>query len=84
MPPQASGLNQAQILAVVCHERYDLGGISPTDPDFADEFELWCSPESEIYLGLQDGSLTFDNLHEQVEGVLPVLTTARPGTPADA
>ena len=82
MPAQGTGLSEAQILAVVCHERYDLGGVSPTDPEWAEEYELWCSEESEIYLGLEDGSITFDNITDEVEGVLPIGTTARPGTPA--
>lgn len=82
MPPQGTGLSQAQILAVVCHERYDLGGVDPADPDWAAEFDLWCAEGSAIYAGLEDGSLTFDNLSEKVEGVLPVGTVARAGTPA--
>jgi hypothetical protein len=84
MPAQGTGLSEAQILAVVCHERYDLGGVSPTDPAWATEFDTWCAEGSEIYAGLEDGSLTFDNLHDEVEGVLPVGTEPRPGTPAGA
>ncbi len=82
MPAQGAGLSEAQILAVVCHERYELGGVEPTDPEWAEEFELWCSPESEIYLGLEDGSITFDNITDMVDGVLPIGTVARLGTPA--
>ena len=74
-------LTEAQILAVVCHERYDLGGADPTSPEYAAEYEKWCSPESAIYLGLEDGSLTFGNLHEKVKDTLVVGTTPRPGTP---
>lgn len=84
MPAQGTGLSEAQILAVVCHERYDLGGISPTDEKWAAEFDLWCSPESAIYAGLESGSYTFENLHEKVEGVLPIGVDARPATAADA
>ncbi len=84
MPAQGAGLSEAQILAVVCHERYDLGVVSPTDPKWAEEFEKWCSEESEIYVGLEDGSLTFENLHEEVEGVLPIGVEPRPATPATA
>ena len=82
MPAQGASLSEAEILAVVCHERYDLGGISPTDEEWVEEFELWCSPESPIYEGLEAGEFTFMNLHEKVEGVLPVLTVAREGTGA--
>lgn len=64
MPQQSSALGgaltDADILAVVCHERYDLpGNAKPTDEKWAAEYEKWCSPESEIFAGLQDGSLTF-------------------------
>ncbi|MEO7398406.1 MAG: c-type cytochrome [Ilumatobacteraceae bacterium] len=82
MPAQGTGLSEAQILAVVCHERYRLGGVATADPAFAEEFTKWCAEDSEIYAGLEDGSLTFDNLHEEAEAVLPVGTEARPGTPA--
>lgn len=82
MPAQKASLTQAEILAVVCHERYDLAGVSPSDPKWAAEYELWCSPESAIYLGLEDGSLNFDNVSDKIEGVLPVGTAPRAGTPA--
>lgn len=79
MPAQGTGLSEAQILAVACHERYTLGGVSPTDPEWAEEFEKWCAEDSEIYLGLEDGSLTFENLHEEIEDTLLVGVEARPG-----
>ncbi len=71
MPQQGEkaggGLSDAQILAVVCHERYDISGASKMldQQKWADEFLKWCSPTSEIYAGLKDGSLTFDT----IEGV---------------
>jgi hypothetical protein len=66
MPQQGSAaggaLTDAEILAVVCHERYDLAGApDPTDEAWAEEYTRWCSPESAIYAGLEDGSLTFDS-----------------------
>lgn len=66
MPPQgqmANGaLTDAQILAVVCHERYDLpGSPDPADEAWAEEYNRWCSPESEIYHGLEEGTLTFES-----------------------
>jgi len=84
MPAQHDNLTEAQILAVVCHERYDLGGVDPTDPKWADEYTKWCSEDSVVYEGLQDGSLTFDNLHDKVKDTLAVGTAPRPGTPAAA
>ncbi|MCU1390109.1 MAG: hypothetical protein JWL72_3447, partial [Ilumatobacteraceae bacterium] len=80
MPAQKANLTEAQILAVVCHERYDLAGVDPEDPKWVKEYTLWCSPDSKIYAGLQDGSLTFDNLSTKVKGVLPVGTKPRAGT----
>jgi mono/diheme cytochrome c family protein len=82
MPAQKANLTDAQILAVVCHERYDLGGASPDDPKWAAEYTKWCSPDSVVYAGLEDGSLTFDNLSTKVKGTLPVGTVPRAGTPA--
>jgi mono/diheme cytochrome c family protein len=86
MPAQGEtaggALTQAEILAVVCHVRYDLGGADRTTPEYGEEYEKWCSPESEIYLGLEDGTLTFSNLHEEIPDTLLVGTTPRPGTPA--
>ncbi len=66
MPQQGSAfggaLSDAEILAVVCHERYDLAGnADPTSEEWTAEYLKWCSPESEIYAGLEDGSLTFDS-----------------------
>lgn len=66
MPQQGEaaggGLSDAEILAVVCHERYDLpGSPDPTDEAWAEEYDRWCSEESPIYAGLEDGSLTFDS-----------------------
>ena len=79
MPSQhSSGLTEDQILAVVCHERYDLAGVDPEDPKWAAEYTKWCSPDSAIYEGLKDGSLTFDNIDQKVVGVDPVGTKARP------
>ena len=82
MPSQKANLTEAEILAVVCHERYDLAGVSPEDPKWAAEYEQWCSPESAIYAGLEDGSITFDNIADKVDGVLPIGTEPRAGTPA--
>jgi len=69
------GLTEAEILGLVCHIRYDISGADAAG-DWADEYEKWCSPESAIFLGLEDGSMTFD--------MLPGVGTApRLGTPAD-
>lgn len=84
MPSQGAksggGLTESEILAVVCHERFTIDGVAPTDPAVVEEFELWCSEESPIAAGLEDGSITFDDVATKIEGVIPVGTEARPGT----
>ena len=84
MPAQGTGLSQAQILAVVCHERYDLGGADPASPKYSAEYTKWCAADSAIYAGLKDGSLNFDNLATKVKGTLEIGIKPRKGTPAGA
>lgn len=79
---QGGGLTEAEILAVVCHERYTLGGADPT-ADYLAEYTKWCSPESEIYAGLEAGTYTFENLGE-IEGTFPVGIVPAEGHAADA
>jgi mono/diheme cytochrome c family protein len=68
MPQQGEkaggGLNEAQILAAVCHIRYDLAGADPKSEEWATEYEHWCSPESEIYKALESGSTSFDTIEK--------------------
>lgn len=68
MPQQGEkyggGLTDAEILGVVCHERYVIGGADPQSEEWKDEYETWCSPESEIFLGLEGGAVNYDNLAE--------------------
>jgi mono/diheme cytochrome c family protein len=82
MPAQGTeaggGLTDEEILAVVCHERYALGGADPGG-DFAEEFEKWCSEESEIFVALEGGT-TLAALSEEFEGVLP-MDAPIPGSP---
>lgn len=66
MPAQGTaaggGLTDAEILAVVCHERYDLSGADPVSEQYQVEYNTWCSPTSEIYSALKDGSSSFATL----------------------
>ena len=80
MPGWKGNLTDAEILAAVCDVRYGLGG----GDEESEEFALWCSPESEIYLALEDGSATFENLHEvfQMKGVIEIGSTPVEGSPA--
>lgn len=64
MPAQAGELTDAEILAVVCHERYTLGGADPGSEEYAEEFESWCSEESPVFEALESGAATLATLHE--------------------
>ncbi|MCE9621557.1 MAG: hypothetical protein K8R99_04330 [Actinomycetia bacterium] len=70
MPAAAAalGLSDVEILAVVCHERFDLAGVAHEGT----EYDTWCSPTSAIFLALEAGTATFANVHEQFEGVLQI------------
>jgi mono/diheme cytochrome c family protein len=74
-------LTDAELLAVVCHERYTLGGADET-AEYAAEFEQWCAEESEIFAGLEAGDLTLPTLGESVEGIIPIGTEPAAGSPA--
>jgi hypothetical protein len=84
MPQQGSAaggsLTDAEILGVVCHERYDLGGAD-AGGDFAEEFEQWCSPESEIFADLEGGGALAD-LDQRFEGIVPIGDAPAPGSAA--
>jgi mono/diheme cytochrome c family protein len=64
MPGQGStvggDLTDDEVLAVVCHERYDLGGADPQSDAYIEEFEHWCSDESPIYEALEAGTTLAD------------------------
>ena len=62
--PKHIALTEAEILGVVCHERYALSGADPQSEEWKSEYEKWCSPESEIFAALEAGAANFDNLAE--------------------
>lgn len=76
-------LTDAEILGVICHERFTLGGADPTADD-AEEYEKWCSPEAPAWVGLEDGSLTFENIATELEGTFVVGTAPAAGNAPDA
>jgi hypothetical protein len=76
-------LTDAELLAVVCHERYTLAGADET-AEYAAEFAQWCAEESEIFAGLEAGDLTLPTLGESVEGIIPIGTEPAAGSPAGA
>ena len=59
MPGWKGNLTDAEILAAVCDERYNLGGGDQA----SEEFALWCAVDSPIYVALEGGTANFDNLH---------------------
>jgi hypothetical protein len=59
MPKQGGDLTDAEILAVVCHERYTLGGADPTG-EFLEEYENWCSEEAPTFANLEEGGTLAD------------------------
>jgi Cytochrome c len=69
MPRQGDQLTEAEILAVVCHERY---GVNADLSRENEVFELWCSEESPIFEALESGESTFETLHEDFEGVIEI------------
>ncbi len=81
MPGQAGQLTDAQILAVVCHERFTLGGADAVGAN-KDEFDKWCSVDAPAWTALEDGSVTFDNVDTVVPGAIKVGTEPAPGSPA--
>ncbi len=74
MPPQGEagggGLLDFEILSVVCHERYALGGADPTG-EYAAEFAQWCAGDSEIFVDLEAGG-NLATLHERFDAILPI------------
>ena len=83
MPQQGStvggDLTDYEILAVVCHERYTLGGADGAG-EYATEFEEWCSEESEIFAALEAGT-TLATLNETFEEIIPIGDEPVPGSP---
>jgi hypothetical protein len=78
MPAQGASLTAVEILSVVCHERYAIGGADLAG-DYATEYEEWCSPEAPNFIALEGGA-TFDEL----EGVGTTPRESVAGTEAAA
>ncbi len=47
-------LTDAELLSVVCHVRYTLGGADATG-DYAEEYDTWCSEDSAIFADVEGG-----------------------------
>jgi hypothetical protein len=79
MPAWGGNLTDAEILGVVCHERYDLGGADPTE--LAAEFDEWCAEESEIFADLEGGG-DVRTLEQRFPDIIPIGEVPVPGSPA--
>ncbi len=95
MPQQGAdaggGLTDYEILGVVCHERYALGGADPEDELYAEEFERFCSAESPVFEALESGAYSLASedptpfVDAAGEEFTPMVVGApKPGSPASA
>ncbi len=57
MPGFGGQLTDEEIVAVICHERYTLGGADPTSQEYEAEFETWCSEESVLFEEVATGAV---------------------------
>jgi hypothetical protein len=66
-PDAAGALTDAELLGVVCHERFVLGGAE-NDAAYDAEFDKWCSPDSELFAAVAGGEslLTLDQVDDTV------------------
>ena len=80
MPAWGGNLTDAEILGVVCHERYDLGGADATGAN-ATEFTEWCAEESEIFADLEAGG-DIRTLGDRFPDIIPIGEAPVPGSPA--
>ncbi|MBA3286461.1 MAG: hypothetical protein H0U21_00350, partial [Acidimicrobiia bacterium] len=64
MPAQGGDLTDDEILGVVCHERYTLGGADPASDEYITEFENWCTEDSPIFAALEEGVALAD-VHDE-------------------
>ncbi len=84
MPAFRGQLTEAEIVAVVCHERYTLGGADPTSEEWAEEYEAWCSEEAPVFAAVEDGTYAFGDEAPTTVGELEVAPISPPiaGSPA--
>jgi mono/diheme cytochrome c family protein len=80
MPGWTGSLTDEEILSVVCHERYTLGGADPAG-EYAEEYETWCAEESPVFADLEAGG-TLADIDQRVEGTMPIGDAPVPGSPA--
>ncbi len=71
-------LTDAELLGVICHERFTLGGEALE----GEEYEKWCSEESPIFDAIESGTTTLMTVHEFDDTVMPIGPAPVPGSPA--
>ena len=92
MPGFGGQLSAYEIVEVICHERYTLGGADPTSEEYAAEYEAWCSGEAPVFVAVETGELDIIAQEEaeefDVNGETVVVAADRPapvpGSPATA
>jgi mono/diheme cytochrome c family protein len=67
MPGFGGQLSDYEIVEVICHERYTLGGADPTSEAYAAEFEAWCSADAAVFEAVEAGELNLIDLVEAEE-----------------
>ena len=84
MPAQGAeaggALTDYELLGVVCHERFVLGGASELE-EYDEEFETWCSEESELFQELEAGASLL-TLEEVDDSIIPIGPAPAPATAA--
>ena len=81
-------LTDAEILAVVCHERFTISGADPTAAPPRSEFNDWCAEDSPIYAALQAGTTLaelgttpiLDNENQPIQ-IIPIGDKPAEGSP---
>lgn len=73
MPAWGSQLTQAEIVGVICHERYTLGGADPTSDQYAAEFDTWCSEDAPAYQAVDSGDYDFTSPEGEMFGDVEVM-----------
>lgn len=60
MPAQSEdeggSLTDDEILGVVCHERYTIGGADPDSEEYLEEYETWCAEAAPAFAALEAGT----------------------------
>ncbi|HSL74469.1 MAG TPA: hypothetical protein VK853_08375 [Ilumatobacteraceae bacterium] len=83
MPGFSGQLTQYEIIGVVCHERYTLGGADPTSDEWAEEYATWCAEDAPVFAAVQGGEYDYTSPDPQMFGdveVRPVGPEPVPGS----